>query len=425
VDDDVGNQQWTVERLVPGGDGLARLSDGRIGFASGTAPGDVIRVHNMQSKKSFARAREHVLVTPGPGRVPPECPHAHACGGCDWMHLSRQTELDAKRDVLAQALQRTGGFHELDTPRELVTAGTPLGYRSRIRLHIGRSGRLGLYAEHSHSIVEIERCLVAGPTLNEGLDQLKRAARQHQALTRSVAEVEIRAADDGSLHFRATPRQRVDPAEAQIAMAAALGPVSLSTVGASSSTDDQVFALTDSTNLHSAPGAFVQVNWPVNRRIVGDILSEVARAGARTFVDLYCGAGNFTLPLLAAKLQGVGVDREGAGLRSARRAAQAQGLDEGAFISGDARDCLELLPAALLPPDVLLLDPPRTGAKEAVDAIARLRARKIAYVSCDPVTLARDAKRLVSHGYRVDLVQAYDMFPRTHHFETVMWLQAT
>lgn len=425
MSDDVAEQQWTIERLVPGGDGLARLPDGRIGFAGGTAPGDVIVVRKAQNKKSFARAREHSLVAPGPGRVEPECPHARQCGGCDWMHLSRAAELDAKRGVLTQALQRTGGFRDLPEPGALLTAGEPSGYRSRIRLHVGRSGGLGLYAEHSHSIVEIKSCLVASQVVNAGLARLQRATREHQALSRSVGEVEIREADDESLHFRATPRQGVDPAQAQVAMAAALGAVSISTVGANTSTNDQVFALTETTQLHAAPGAFTQVNWDVNRRIIRDILAEVAHAGARTFVDLYCGAGNFTLPLLAAGLSGVGVDIEGAGLRSARRAAKAQGLDERAFVSGDARDCLPLLPDELLPPDLLLLDPPRSGAKDAIDAMARLRAKQIAFVSCDPVTLARDAKRLVSHGYEIASVQGYDMFPRTHHFETLMWLRAT
>ena len=415
---------WTIERIVPGGEGLARLHDGRVGFAAGTAPGDVISVSRVQAKKSFARARKYELLTPGPARIVPECAHAKKCGGCDLMHLSREAELEAKRGILQQALKRTGGFHELaETPPE-IRSGQAVGYRMRMRVHIGRSGSVGLYALHSHMIVAIDHCLVASDALNAGLSTLEAAAQAHDELVRSVGEVEIRVDESDCVHFHAVARQGVDPARAQVAMASALGPASTSVLGAGTAGEDQLYSLTGTTKLHAAPAAFTQVNWEVNRMIISDIVAEAKARQWERFVDLYCGAGNFTLPLLAAGLKGIGVDRDGAGLRSARRGAAAQGLDESVFVGGDVLDRLADVPAELIPVDLLILDPPRSGAKDAIDAIARLRASWVAYVSCDPVTLARDAKNLANHGYSVTSVRGYDMFPRTHHFETVMWLQA-
>ncbi|MEZ4219460.1 MAG: hypothetical protein R3B13_00935 [Polyangiaceae bacterium] len=414
-------ESWTIERIVPGGDGMAHLGDGRVAFASSTAPGDVIAVRRRIQKKSYARALDYEVVKPGEGRVSPECPHAAECGGCDLMHLSRATELEAKRSILDQALQRTGGFHDLGELPPLITAGAELGYRTRLRVHVARSGRLGLYAEKSHLVVPIRRCAVARDPINAALERVASALSEHAALVEAIAELELQVDDDDRVMLFASPRDGVEPTRAQIAVAAALGPEGWAVAGVKQHGEPQRFRLDADLTLLAPAGVFVQVNWEVNRKLVGDVVAEAAALGVQRFVELYCGAGNFSLPLARGRT-GVAVDRDGAGLRSAQQVAKAQDLQELSFLDADLARGMPKLPKRMAKPDLLVLDPPRTGAKHIIGDVARLRAKHIAYVSCDPVTLARDAKLLVEYGYGLRKVQAYDMFPRTHHFETVMWL---
>ncbi len=167
-------------------------------------------------------------------------------------------------------------------------------------------------------------------------------------------------------------------------------------------------------------GGFVQVNWAVNLELVSALVEGARERGIASFVELYAGAGNFTLPLLRAGLTGVAIEHAGASIRAARRAARAQGMSDDAFVAGDAPRELER--RAKQKPDLVLLDPPRTGAREAVKPLLALGPRFIAFCACDPVTLARDVKMLAA-AYALDSVTAFDMFPHTHHVETLLWLR--
>ncbi len=168
--------------------------------------------------------------------------------------------------------------------------------------------------------------------------------------------------------------------------------------------------------------AFTQVNWAVNLELVDAVVRGARERGCRRFLDLYAGAGNFSLPLLAAGIQGTAIEHTVEAIQSAERTARARGLAGGTFLAGDVGLRLRRLAQARERFDLILLDPPRSGARDVLPWVIELRPANIAICACDPVTLARDLKTLARAGWRLDDVVGFDMFPRTHHVEALAWM---
>jgi len=209
---------WHIERLVPGGAGLARLDDGRIGFAPGALPGDRIRPTEIEAHRDYARAVSWELVESGPGRVKPACPVAAACGGCDWMGLSLAQQRRHKVDVLREALQRIGGIRQLPEPLRLISAGSDVGYRNRLKLHVDEDEHVGLYAGQTHDVVEIPGCLVSAPAINAALAAIRSAAAKRPGALDAFSEVEVRTAPLGpSVLLVFVPRDAEAPLAAEAA----------------------------------------------------------------------------------------------------------------------------------------------------------------------------------------------------------------
>ena len=416
---------WTIERLVPGGDGFARLPDGRAAFAAGTAPGDQIRATAVDSRKSYARAKTWELVSAGRARVDPPCPVAERCGGCDWMHLRRADQLTAKAGLVREALTRTGGFREPPVDAEPVSVGGSLGYRGRLRLHVDAAGRIGLFAAKTNDVVEIPGCPVCAPSIEAALHAVRQAAARHPEAARALSEIEIREAPGGPpisvrLMPRPDPRARLPSAfiedlekDYAVTVAGRRGRPGVI----------QCWPLFQGVELSAPPAVFTQVNWAVNRALVETLVDRAQRRGLESFCDFYCGAGNFSLALAKSGLSGAGIDDDERAIRVARRSARDAGLDGVEFFAGDVRARVADLLASTQRFDLVVLDPPRSGAKSLLALLAQLAAPWIAYCSCDPVTLARDLKTLASDGYALDAVTAFDMFPHTHHVETLAWLK--
>ncbi len=375
----VSQEPWTVERLVSGGDGFLRAPDGRAAFVPGAFPGDSILPRSVTAKKRHVRVKAFELVSPSTDRVPRAC-SVQGCGGCPWMELSRPAQLRAKGEILHDCLRRLGRFLDLETP-VVHAAGPHLGYRTRIRLHRA-GGQLGFHASGSRRIVSVDRCPVACGPLNEALADIDR--------TGPSAEVELRASSDG-VQVLVDNRRVSGPAAQRIPLPGAW--------------------------LEVPAGAFSQVNPHINRALVDAVLAGARARDVRSVADLHCGAGNFALALAAAGFAVSGSDVAEAGVFAARRAAQAQGLDASFEVGSAARA------ASSSHAELVLLDPPRTGDKDAATALAAKPPAHIAYVSCDPATLARDLRILVDGGMVLDDVQGWDMFPHTPHVEALAWLR--
>lgn len=417
-------EAWIVERIVPGGEGLARTAGGQIAFVPGGLPGDHVAPETLEQHRGFQRATTWRLLSPSPDRVEPPCPIAKDCGGCDLMHLSRPAQLRAKGSLLADALRRLGHIELAPPLTRVTTAGPDLGYRHRVRLQVGTDGTLGFFGRRSRALVPVERCAVATEAINGALEALRRGGGR--ALS-AMLTVELSAAPHGE-PLVATGNPRPGAAgSALLALERALGAAGRAWVpGASRGpAPEQRFPLPGGAELRACPQTFSQVNWPVNLRLVTDLLAAAQARAVTRFVDLYAGAGNFALPLLAAGATGLAVERSRTAVRLGERSARARGLDPQIFRASAAEDFAPRLAIELPEPDLVLLDPPRAGSKAVLGAVTAARPRWIALVACDPAALARDLRILLERGCSLGPIAAYDMFPHTHHLETVAWVEGT
>ncbi|MDF3064769.1 MAG: methyltransferase [Polyangiaceae bacterium] len=411
----------TVEKLVPGGDGFLRLPDGRAVFVRGAAPGDVIRINRLDKARGAWLVSERELLAAGPERVVPECPVASTCGGCDVMHVSRAEELAQKQLMLRDALERVGGVAA--EPAPLTTAGDSVGYRSRVRFHVGKGGKLGFFARGSHQLVEVPRCAVADPSLNQALSAIRRLARRYPEALGGFTDVELRATEQGVI-ARFVPRDGIKPIAAEPFLRALAKDMKVAATAREAEQLSERRAVGESAFVEIPADAFSQINVAVNQELVAAVVAGAAARGLRSFCDLFAGVGNFAIPLARAGLSGVMVERTPSAVLAAQRAAAAQNVTSLRTRTADAARALTDLVREGKQFDLVVLDPPREGAPEVVSGISGLAPRAVAYVACDPVTLSRDLKPLITAGMRIVSVQGFDMFPRTHHFETLVWLQA-
>jgi 23S rRNA (uracil1939-C5)-methyltransferase len=334
------------------------------------------------------------------------------------MALARPAQPRAKAQILGDALRRVGKFRDLANDPEVVAIGPDLRYRCRLRLHIDPQGQVGLFAKSSHTLVPIEDCPVSPPQTREVLKELRRVG---PGLS-DYAEVELRVAPtEPHLLLRFDPRQ---PSADHPWLRDLASRWAISVTGDPRfSSPDQRWPLPGGTELHVPPNGFVQVNWPVNTDLVRSLVEGARRREVRSFCDLYCGSGNFSLPLLAAGIVGRGVDQAPDSIAAAERGARAAGLPADGFSVADAARELDRLAGRRESIDLVLLDPPRSGARDVLAALRRLGPRYVAVCSCDPATLARDLRTLVNGGYPITELAAFDMFPHTHHLETLAWLE--
>lgn len=411
----------TVEKLAPGGDGFLRLPDGQVLFVRDAAPGDRIRLGEVEKQRGTLWTRDHQLLSPSSDRITPECPVAESCGGCNLMQLSRASELAQKSAMLQDALERVGGVSRAATP--LRTSDASVGYRSRVRFHVGRHGKLGFFARGTHHLVEVPGCLVADPRINQALVSIRRLARRFPEALVGFSDVELRATETDVI-ARFVPRDGIKPIAAEPFLRALAKEMRVVATEREAQAVSERRWVTSEVFIEVPADAFSQINVAVNRELVAALISGARARALTSFCDLYAGVGNFALPLARLGLSGVMVERNASAVRAAERAAAAQGLTRLKTRSADAGRALTDLVREGQRFDLVVLDPPREGAPEVVGGVAALSPRAVAFVACDPVALSRDLKPLLAAGLKIQSVQAFDMFPRTHHFETLVWLDA-
>lgn len=418
--DELDGLTVTVEKLVPGGEGFLRLPDGRALFVRGAAPGDRIVLRGVERQRGALAAHDYELVEPSPQRVTPECPVAASCGGCDAMHLSRGAELSQKASMLREALERVGGVSVPIT--EPTTAGASSGYRSRVRFHVGQHGKLGFFGRGSHQLVEVPGCLVAHPEINRALGLIRRLARRFPDALVGFSDVELRATEGGVI-ARFEPKDGIKPIAAEPLLRALGKELRVAANLREAARVSERRVLEGDTFVEIPADAFSQINVDVNRALVAAVVAGAQERGLSSFCDLFAGVGNFALPLARHGLSGVMVERTPSAVKAAQRAAAEQGITGLSARAADAERALTDLVREGKRFELVVLDPPRVGAPDVAAGLSQLSPRAVAYVACDPVTLSRDLKPLLASGLRLTSVEAFDMFPRTHHFETLVWLE--
>jgi 23S rRNA (uracil1939-C5)-methyltransferase len=337
------------------------------------------------------------------------------------MRLSGEAQLRHKAGLVREAFLRTAGI-QIELP-PVIAEGPRLRYRNRIRLHVSERGEVGFHARGTNAVVAPDSCAVAAPAVDAAYARLQALARADARPFRDVEAVELIGVPESeeveiSLRFRssALERNKVE-LRARIAQAtSAVVPIRPETAPLRN------LPLPYDVSLRARAGAFTQVNWSVNRALVMAVVEGARERGARTFVDLYAGSGNFSLPLAACGLTGVAVEAAAASTALAETATKAQKLQGLEVMWEDVVEAVTALARRGRRFDLAVLDPPRAGAKDVIAPLAALGPRSVAYVACDPVTLARDVKLLVARGYELQSVTAFDMFPQTHHVEVLAWL---
>ena len=302
----------------------------------------------------------------------------------------------------------------------------PVGYRNRVRCQVGPHGLVRFFNPE-----KVDSCAVLEPSVRAGVDLAKRVAREHPAAMGHFASLEIRGHDSsgkGAVNYRpridpaASAGTRADFAAARAELLAAWPAPWLVAGLDEGPAPCQRFALTPDAWALVPLDAFMQINTRVNRLLVEHVRCGIVERGATRFADLFMGAGNFALPLLAAGLEGYAVEAHTGAVQAAARAAQAQGLGFALAEAGDAASRASRWLEQGLSVDVVVADPPRAGLGRAAPAVARLALRQVALCSCNVRSLGRDVRALLGAGFRVERVALFDMFPQTPHVESVVWL---
>lgn len=436
-----------IDKIVAGGAGFGHRTSGEPVFVRGALPGDQVRLRTLTVERGYSRAKDWTIAQPSTERRTSPCPYVARCGGCDLMPLSPAAQRQSKHHMVTEVLRRTARL-DVSTDSSVPLhwngpARDELGYRSRIRVHIGEDAQLGFRASESHDIVAIDRCLVASPAVNQILDQLRTLAASAPDIVSPFRGVEIRALGDvadlawfprETSATRRTNNDNAAPKPASLALERIRHAFS-------SHNRDVLMGIEDGfrsnwrANVQAvplgigegapallfAPGAFTQVNWAVNEQIVNHLVTRTQQLQLRTFADLYCGAGNFSLPLLAAGLDGYGVEQNELSVSLLRMSSQRQGLG-GQFTAESVHRATQRWVQENRTFDLVVIDPPRAGFKEALKQVAQLASNSIFLCACDPVTFARDLRALLEHGFVLESLTGFDMFPQTHHVELAAWL---
>jgi 23S rRNA (uracil1939-C5)-methyltransferase len=387
-----------IEKLVPGGDGLARL-DGRVVFIPFTLTGEKVRARVTDAKKDFLRAVPLEILEPSPDRAAPPCPVFGRCGGCDWQHIAPPAQLRQKLALAEDALRRVGG---LAFPGLTIEGGEPWRYRNRVQIHRDASGTAGFLARASHDLAPIRDCPISRPAFAP-------------LFAPSAPAAGTGARFPGSRPFAGTRRfsawSHPLPAGGDFLASADPAAAGLCQTGE----DAEIAAPLLGKILRFDLRCFFQSNLEMTARLVPYALEGLS---GRLALDLYCGVGLFGTFLADRFERVLAVEENPAALEYARRNI---GVTHG-FLRGRVEELLraERGPLAEAKPDAIVVDPPRTGLDRDVAAfLIAKRPPRLVYVSCDPVTLARDLKSLLAAGFALEDLRLFDFYPQTAHVEAV------
>jgi 23S rRNA (uracil1939-C5)-methyltransferase len=417
-----------IERLTYGGAGIGR-HEGKAIFVPCTAPGDLVDCRIVREKKRYAEGELVALLESGSGRRTPACPLFGRCGGCQWQHLDYGEQARWKEEIFRDTLVRQANVPP-DLVLPLAQAPEEWGYRSRVQFKCRQTEAglvMGFYRSGSHYVIDVPHCPIAAPAVNRALEHF-RDWLSASPCPEKIPQVDVAVDDEARLRVVV---HVLDGREGELA--AYLRPLAEGVGYAlflQSGRKDSLRLVTGAEDLHIhpetgndlrlayGPGGFAQVNLPQNRQLVAEVLAALDNTTPERVLDLFCGMGNFSLPLARLASEVVGVEDYAPSIAKARANAADNGLTNAFFHARPAERAAEFF-SREKPFDLVLLDPPRTGAYAVTRELARLRPPRILYVSCDPPTLARDLAPLLHGGYRLEWSRPFDLFPQTHHTESL------
>ncbi|NOT03728.1 MAG: class I SAM-dependent RNA methyltransferase [Anaerolineales bacterium] len=398
-----------LEKLTYGGEAMGRLPDGRAIFVPFGLPGETVRVRLTQDKQNFARGELLEVLTSSPKRIDPKCKHFGKCGGCHYQNLSHENQLQAKTEILRDQLQRIG---KIENPPVKPIVSSPLewNYRNHVQFHLTAEGKLGFVNSKGNSVFPIEECHLP----ETGIDSFWRELQFES--NKEVERVSLRAGHNEELmvvleseNFE-TPELEI---EADVSVIHLFDEHPVVIAGR-----DHFVVSIHEKDFRVSAASFFQVNTKMAEKMVEHLLTRLPVSMSTTLLDVYCGVGLFS-KFFAAKCQQV------IGIETSESACEdfvfnLDEFDNVELYEGAAEEILPGLAGRLDSSTFVIVDPPRAGIeKHALDAILSIKPQIIAYVSCDPSTLARDAARLINGGYRLVEVTPFDLFPQTYHIESI------
>ncbi|MGE4545729.1 MAG: class I SAM-dependent RNA methyltransferase [Pedobacter sp.] len=420
-----------IESLAYGGSGIGH-HDGKVVFVPLVAPGDRVRCVVSRQKKRFAEAQVEQLLVSSGVRIAPACPLFGKCGGCQWQHLSYSEQCVWKERIYKDFLVRKLGVAP-EAVLPIVPSPEQWGYRSRVQfkcVDTSKGFQIGFYRRGSHNVIPVSSCPIMHPALNHAKDLL----RQWISNTRWAKRVpQIDLAVDDQDRVRAVIHgliSDVDDFVAHLKPLAMGSGVAVFVQSDRKSTPSHVcgplelIVEVDSPvlRLGYGPGGFAQINLPQNRAMVREVIGALISNPPSRVLDLFCGMGNFSLPVARLAQEVIGVEAYPQSIEMARLNARLNEVGNAAFFAREAYGAATLY-GSDLPLDLVILDPPRSGAYDVARELVAVRPAKILYVSCDPPTLVRDLQVLLNNGYRLIWSRPFDLFPQTHHTESITLLE--
>ena len=407
-----------VDGISHAGEGVARI-DGKATFIPFALPGETVAIEIAESKKNYQRARLREVISKSPDRINPPCPHYYKCGGCSYQHVSYPRQLELKKQVVEDSLKRIGGIEKEVNPT--IGMADPWFYRNKVGWHTGfENGKpcMGYYNNEGHQLINIERCLLISREMQDCSSYINEHLEESKVP--HTCEVIVRQSSRGNLMliFNADGAGDIDYArlsnhcQADSIYSLEQGITRLQ------HGETRLPEYLGDLRLEISPLAFFQVNHQQTQRML-QIIKEYAQISPYDIVlDAYCGTGTIALSLAAEAARVIGVESFPAAIKDAKRNAFNNNITNCKFIKGA---CEQVIPELEDTPDIIILDPPRSGCKkELIQAVINKSPRTIIYVSCNPATLARDLALFKDTNYAIKEIQPIDMFPQTGHVECVV-----
>lgn len=420
-----------IERLGINGEGVAHL-DGFTLFVDGALPGERVRARISESRKTFGRAEVVELLETSVHRVKPVCALFGKCGGCQLMHLSYDQQLETKRQRIVDALERIGKFSSVNV-LPCIPSPSPLAYRNKIQLPVGADLQLGLYAYNTHDLIPIDQCHIHCELGEKAFQHIQRCIKtfplegelKHVLIktavnTRQILVVLVTASNEPLLALAemimiGMPEikgvvQNINPADSNVVLSRHFRKL----IG-----QDWIEEKLHDLLFKVSPSSFFQVNPAQAEQLYQRVFEFAELTKDEIVLDAYCGVGTLALILAKHAKAVIGVECVPDAIQDAEENAKRNGIKNVSFTCGQAEEFISTLESI----DVAVLNPPRKGCEGAfLESLVNLAPRRIVYVSCDPATLARDLQFLCANGYKLTIVQPYDMFPQTAHVECVVQL---
>lgn len=399
-----------IEKLIYGGYGIATVNGKKV-FVRGGLPGDVAEVSVTKDRKSHSFAEISELLKPSTLRVKPECAVFGRCGGCQWQDLDYSEQLLQKQGIVTETLDRIAKI-SCSSMEPIEPSDRIYGYRNRIVLSVVRDipdHKLAFFEEETNTKVAVEQCPVADEKINDCMKRLSQFLELTGSRARSIEKIYVASGDSSCA---ATILQNIN--RNRVSRRFAAGDLSLT-----GNSEDELEVNINGKRMVFTPSVFTQANRYINCRITETLCNWLETEGNESVLDLYCGYGNFSIPLSMITGHVTGVDSNAKAVRYGSMNIENNGISN---ISLKVQHADKYLRGNLQNFDFIILDPPREGARDIMDLIGYAEPAKIAYISCNPATLARDLSLLKYHGYRIERIKPFDMFPHTYHIELLALL---